>query len=435
MKKKRVSVFLSTLLVASALLGACSSNTSSPDTGSQGGKENLGSQGNQEQVVLSMHSWRVEDGDGYKKIIKEFEQTNPGVKIEFKAFKSTEYNTILNTALQGDSGPDIMQLRPYQAGMSLADSGYLEPLDSVPGINHFAPDVLKAATAKDGKVYGVPLSLNSTQIYYNKKMFVDQGIQEPKTWDELLQTAKALKDKGVTPFAFGAKEAWLLSLSHGVIAPAEYGGNEFVDKVQKGEANFLSPEFKKSIEQMKELAPYFPDNFVGLDQNDTRALFATEKAAMYIHGSFDLDPMHKLNPNLDVDFFTLQGQDGNPLITTWVDGSWGVNAKSPHKEAALKFMEFMATQKFGEMFANEFKRISAVPGVKVDDPLVNKMAERTEKNATPYLILVYFGEGNPTTKAELENSLQGMYLDKMTPDQVAETVQKSAESWFAPFKK
>lgn len=435
MKRFRFHAAVSIVMVAAMAIAGCSGGGGSAKPGGGQGGSPGGNQGAGQQVTLSMHSWRVEDTEGYAKLIKAFEAENPSIKIDFKPFKATEYNTILNTALQSDSGPDIMQLRPYAPGVSLAQAGYLEPLDNLPGISNFPKDVLAAATGKDGKIYGVPLSLNSTQFYYNKKLFEQNGLQEPKSWDELIAASKALKDKGIVPIAFGAKEGWLLSLSHGVIAPGTYDGNGFVDKLLKGESDLKSPEFLKSVQRMQELIPYFPENYVGLELNDLRTLFATEKAAMFINGSFELEGLQKLNPDLQLDFFAMPTDDKKAVLTTWVDGSYAVNVKSKHKQEALKFMEFMATKKFGELFANQFKRISAVPGVTTDDPLVNKMSELSQSSSRPYLMVVHFAEGKPTTKQTLENALQGMYLGKMTPEQVVEEVQKSAATWFAPFKK
>lgn len=435
MKRFRFHAAATVLLAAAMALSGCSGGSEPAKPASQPSGSPGGNQGDGQQVTLSMHSWRVEDKDGYAKLIQAFEAENPGIRIEFKPFKATEYNTILNTALQSDSGPDILQLRPYAPGVSLAEGGYLEPLDSLPGITSFSKDVLAAATGKDGKVYGVPLSLNSTQIYYNKNLFEQNGIAEPKSWDELIAAAKSLKEKGIVPISFGAKEGWLLSLSHGVIAPGAYNGNGYVDKLLKGETDLTSPEFLKSVQRMQELIPYFPENYVGLDLNDMRTLFATEKAAMFINGSFELEGLRKLNPALQIDFFPMPTDDAKQVLTTWVDGSYAVNAKSKHKKEALKFMEFMATQKFGELFSKQFQRISAVPGVKTDDPLVNKMAELSQTISTPYLMVVHFAEGNPTTKQVLENALQGMYLGKLTPEQVAAEVQKSAAAWFPPFQK
>ncbi|UED73825.1 ABC transporter substrate-binding protein [Brevibacillus sp. DP1.3A] len=427
MKQFRFRYVASIVLAAVMVVTGCSGGGTETQSG--------GGQGGGQQVTLSMHSWRVEDTEGYKAIIKAFEADNPNIKIDFKPFKATEYNTILNTALQSDSGPDILQLRPYAPGITLAEAGHLEPLDNVPGLSTIPKDVLAAATGKDGKVYGVPLSLNSTQFYYNKKIFEQNGLQAPKSWDELIATAKTLKEKGIVPISFGAKEGWLLSLSHGVIAPASYSGTDYLDKLLKGESDLKSAEFLQSVQRMQELIPYFPENYVGLELNDMRTLFATEKAAMFINGSFELEGIKKLNPDLPLDFFPMPTDDGKQVLTTWVDGSYAVNAKSKHKAEALKFMEFMATKKFGELFANQFKRISAVPGVSTDDPLVNKMAELSQSSATPYLMVVNFAEGKPTTKQTLENALQGMYLGKLTPEQVVEEVQKSAATWFPPFKK
>ncbi|WGV61430.1 extracellular solute-binding protein [Brevibacillus brevis] len=427
MKQFRFRYVASLVLTSVMVVTGCSSGGTET--------ESVDGQGGGQQVTLSMHSWRVEDTEGYKAIIKDFEADHPNIKIDFKPFKATEYNTILNTALQSDSGPDILQLRPYAPGIALAEAGHLEPLDNVPGISTIPKDVLAAATGKDGKVYGVPLSLNSTQFYYNKKIFEQNGLQAPKSWDELIATAKTLKEKGIVPISFGAKEGWLLSLSHGVIAPASYSGTDYLDKLLKGESDLKSAEFLQSVQRMQELIPYFPENYVGLELNDMRTLFATEKAAMFINGSFELEGIKKLNPDLPLDFFPMPTDDGKQVLTTWVDGSYAVNAKSKHKAEALKFMEFMATKKFGELFANQFKRISAVPGVSTDDPLVNKMAELSQSSATPYLMVVSFAEGKPTTKQTLENALQGMYLGKLTPEQVVEEVQKSAATWFPPFKK
>ncbi|WP_312112424.1 ABC transporter substrate-binding protein [Brevibacillus reuszeri] len=436
MKQFRFHAAASVVLAAAMALAGCSGG-SSTEPAKPGGEPagNAGGQGGGQQVTLSMHSWRVEDTDGYKQIIKAFEADNPNIKIEFKPFKATEYNTILNTALQSDSGPDILQLRPYAPGVSLAEAGFLEPLDSVTGISSFPKDVLAAATAKDGKVYGVPLSLNSTQFYYNKKIFDENGLKEPKSWDELIALSKTLKEKGIVPISFGAKEGWLLSLSHGVIAPSNYNGTGYLEKLKTGESDLKSPEFLGSVKRMQELIPYFPENYVGLELNDMRTLFATGKAAMFINGSFELEGIKKLNPDLQLDFFPMPTDDGKAVITTWVDGSYAVNSKSKHKQEAMKFMEFMATKKFGELFANQFKRISAVSGVTTDDALVNKMAELSQSSSTPYLMVVDFAEGKPTTKQTLENALQGMYLGKLSPEQVVDEVQKSAATWYPAFKK
>lgn len=388
-----------------------------------------------ETVTLTIGSWRTEDTANYQKVIDAFNAKNPDIKVEFKPSKNTEYNTILNTALQSGEGPDIIHLRPYAPGIALADGGFLEPLDDVKGLDVFPDTALQASKGSDGKQYGVPLNMSTTQMFYNKKIFKELNLQEPKTWDEFIKLNETLKSKKYIPISLGSKEGWVLSAAHGIIGPAHYGGNDFVDKISKGEIDFNSPEFVNSVKAMDQLKKYFPDNSEGLGMDDIRTLFATGKAAMFPMGSWEIEVLRGLNPDLDLGFFPMPSAVGkDPTITTWVDGSFAVNAKSKHKEEAKKFIEFLTTKEFGEMFTNEFKMISAMPGVTSKDELVNSLSEAVAKIPTPYMMVVYFAGGNPTTKATLETELQGMYLGKETPAGVAKKVQESAKTWFKPFQ-
>ncbi|MFD0715319.1 ABC transporter substrate-binding protein [Paenibacillus sp. GCM10027626] len=439
---KRWSTVALTTVVASALaFTGCAKKEEPPvnegtNKGNNQETEKVEPPKQTEKVKLTIGSWRTEDTEAYKKIIAAFNETNPDIEIEFKPTKNTEYNTVLNTALQTGGGPDIIHLRPYAAGKQLADGGYLEPLDNLQGMDVFSKDTLLAATGSDGKVYGVPTVFSSTQIFYNKKLFEQYNLQEPKTWDELLKVADTLKQNKVTPFAFGSKEGWLLSLTHGALGPSSYGGSDFTNKVASGEAKLTDPAYIDSIKAMKDLVPYFPDNYVGLGMDDIRNLFVTEQAGMFVMGDWEVAVMKKMNPDLQLDLFPVPPKDagGKATVTTWVDGSFAVNKASANKEAAMKFVEFMTTKQFGEIVINELQKPSTIPGVSAADPLVSKIAQNADTIATPYMAVVYLGGGNPTTKATLETSLQGMYLDKMTPEQVADEVQKSADTWFQPQK-
>lgn len=386
-----------------------------------------------EKVKLTMGSWRTEDTAVYAKVIAEFNKKYPNIEIEFAPTKNTEYNTVLSTQLQAGEGPDIIHLRPYAAGIALGDAGYIEPINGLPGLDAFPADVMAAATGKDGKVYGVPMALNTVAVMYNKKIFSDNNLQAPQTWDDFLKLCQTLKDKGITPFGFGAKDGWILSMTQGAIGPAAYGGNDFAAKLTKGEAKFTDQPYVDSISIMNDLTPYFPDKFTGIAYEDMRTMFATGQAAMYILGDFDVSVIQGLNPDIDLGVFPIPSKiGGSPTVTTYVDGSYAVNAKSKHIEEAKKFLEFAATTDFGNLFANEMKRVSPIPGVTVNDPVISQFAQLATSSATPYLMVTNFNAGNPTTKSTLETSLQAMYLGQSDAKKVAEDVQKSADTWFKP---
>ncbi len=414
------------LLTFILVLSACSSES--------GG--NSGDSEASDSVTLTIGSWRTEDKASYQKVIDKFNEENPDINVEFKPSKNTEYNTILNTALQSGEGPDIIHLRPYTPGIELADAGYLEPLDDLEGLDQYSEDTLAASKGSDGKQYGVPLNISTTQMFYNKKIFKDLGLEEPKTWDEFISLSKKIKEEGITPISLGTKEGWLLSLAHGIIGPAHYGGNEFVDKITAGETDFTSDEFQSSIDAMDELKAFFPENYEGLGMEDIRTMFFTGDAAMFPLGSWEIEVLREMNPDLDLGFFPMPSAVGKePTITTWVDGSYAINASSDHKDAAKKFLQFMTTEEFGTLFTEEFKMISAIPGVESDDELVNALGKAAEEQSTPYMMLVHFAGGNPSTKATIETELQGMYLGERTPEEVSKAIQESAESWYEPLQK
>ncbi|AIQ62847.1 sugar ABC transporter substrate-binding protein [Paenibacillus stellifer] len=433
---KRIFKHTATLmLLASVALAGCSSNSGGNAAATEGAAASPATASG-EKVKLTMGSWRTDDKEVYDKIIAAFNKQYPNIEIDFSPTKSTEYNTVLNTALQTGGGPDIIHLRPYAAGIALGDSGYVEPINGLKGLDAFSKDVLAAATGKDGNIYGVPMGLNTVAIMYNKDIFAKYNLQIPSTWNELVDTAKKLKENKVTPFAMGTKDGWILSITHSALGPSAYGGSAFAEQLVSGEKKFTDPAYVKSLQLMKDLSPYFADNFTGVSYEDMRTLFVTGQAAMYIMGDFDAGVIESQNPDLHFDVFPVppQSAGGSPTVTTYVDGSFGVNANSKHKEEAKKFLEFAASQEFGNLFSNEMKRVSPVPGVSVSDPVVAKFAEYANTISTPYVLLANFGVGNPTTKVTMENDMQALFFDKMTAEKVAEDMQASSDKWKASSK-
>ena len=127
------------------------------------GLAGVGSAAAKKDVTLTFWSWRTEDVDAYTKFIQVFNKKNPNINVKFIPYKNTEYNTILSTALQGGSGPDIMQLRAYGGMEPLANAGYLRALDGlVPEMKGFDTNVLQGARSrKDQKIDGVPFAVHA----------------------------------------------------------------------------------------------------------------------------------------------------------------------------------------------------------------------------------------------------------------------------------
>ncbi|MFF2889107.1 ABC transporter substrate-binding protein [Paenibacillus sp. NPDC057967] len=430
--KKGIASLLTVLMLV--VLSACGQGTNNGNTSSPGKGTDTATESSGEQVTLKIGSWRTEDKAAYEEAAKKFTEKYPNIKVEFAPTKNTEYNTVLNTELMTGEGPDIIHLRPYVAGQQIADSDYLVELDGLQGLDQIPKELLIAAKGSDGKVYGAPILKNSIQVLYNKKMFDDLKLTEPKTWDEMIQVAETLKQNDVVPFAFGAKEGWILSLVHGGIGPVGYGGNDFVNKITKGQIGFDSEEFTQSVQLLQELIPYYPNNFEGISMDDMRNMLVTEQAGMMIMGDWEVTVIRGMNPDLQLDAFPIPTKEGNPIVATWVDGSFAVNKNSKHQEEAKKFIEFALTEEFGTIISNRLLRQSTLPAVQNEDALMKKISNfaNDESAVTPYLFNVYFAAGNPSSKLALETALQGMLLQKLKPADVGVQVKESVDTWFKP---
>jgi raffinose/stachyose/melibiose transport system substrate-binding protein len=386
------------------------------------------------QTQLTFWSWRTEDVAAYEKFIATFEAQNPDIKVTFTPYLNTEYNTIVATALQGGGGPDIVHLRAYGGMEPLANAGLIVRLDDkVPALAGFDPGILLGATNRaDGGVYGIPFALQTVKVLYNRGMFERLGLSEPTTWAEFLALGDALKANGLFALANGASDPWTVETLFGGVAPTFYGCDAFFYDITGGRTDFGDPRFSAALSRMLDLRPYMAENYMGVGYTDMQTLFAFERAGMLIGGSYELGNMQQLNPDLRIGSFTVPADsaDAEKCTTFYVDGSYGVNANSQNQEAALRFVNFLASQEFGQMFTEELQQISAVPGTTPTSAALNRMVEQMTEHGTPYLMLTAFRFGQPSGSTLLQNEMQAVLGGDSTIEVAVANIQRGVSGWF-----
>ncbi|PSK92333.1 carbohydrate ABC transporter substrate-binding protein (CUT1 family) [Murinocardiopsis flavida] len=417
------------LAACAAALALTATTACAPSTG--GGGEG-------DEATVTVWSWRPEDAAGYKKIFAAFEEANPGITVEFKGHKNTEYPTILQTGLSQESGgPDVVQLKPYGPVQAFIEADQLVPLDDKVDLLEWPEETVDAARGKgDGKLYGVPFAVQTFSVLYNEKIFAEHDIEEPKTWDDMVSAAKRLKKADVIPFATSGKEPWVLAIMRETLGATRAGGNGFAQEVLKGEKDFTDPDYTASLKTIADLEPYLPPDSTAVSYTDAQTLFTSGKAAMYPGGGYELAPFRAADPDLKIGSFDAPPAPGavidHPLTPGFADGSYGVNAASGNKEAATKLVEWMATKEFGSAFSKELGQISAVPGVTPDDPLLAKMQADYADHGTPYMQGVYFGYGDPMGRDAEGAALASMLLGDASEKEAGEQIQKEISAWFKP---
>ena len=161
---------------------------------------------------ITLNYWRVwDDQDAFDQVIKDYQTVHPNITINYRKFRYEEYETELINALAEDRGPDIFSipeswLRKYQAKIQPMPAqikmGYIIEKGSFFNLNKekvieirnetaptlrqikdkYADTIYNDAVIGD-QVYGLPLSLDSLVMFYNKDITNQSGItQIPTTW-------------------------------------------------------------------------------------------------------------------------------------------------------------------------------------------------------------------------------------------------------------
>lgn len=140
-----------------------------------------------------------------------------------------------------------------------------------------------------GKLLVLPYEYNIEGVFYNKKIFADNGLKAPGTWDELTKAAAKLQAKGVQPFSASGQQGWPLTrLISGYLYRSL--GPDALQKVADGRAKLTDPEYLKAAEEIAALGKkgYFGKGVGSIDYDTAMNQFLTGKAAMFYMGSWAL---------------------------------------------------------------------------------------------------------------------------------------------------
>ncbi|TPW73197.1 extracellular solute-binding protein [Schumannella sp. 10F1B-5-1] len=188
--KKRVLATLAAIAGAALLLSGCAGGS--------------GDDGKTIKVAYQKFGNFIQLDKHMKKVKAEYEKANPGMKVELVPIAAQETDYFTKLALMNKSSstaPDVMYEDTFQV-KSDVDAGYLAPLDSYidkwDEWDQFFDNAKQAGLGDDGKTYGISMGTDTRALWYNKQLFEQAGIAvpwEPKSWDEVLDTAKTIKQK------------------------------------------------------------------------------------------------------------------------------------------------------------------------------------------------------------------------------------------------
>ncbi|MEV5755975.1 ABC transporter substrate-binding protein [Streptomyces tendae] len=197
--------------------------------------------------------WTGTEQKNFKQVLTEFEKRT-GAKVTFVPAQDPIIN-FLGSKIAGGAPPDVAMLPQPGAIKQAVDKGWAKPLGAEAtkelGENYSQgwQDIGKVG----GKQYGVYYkAANKSLIWYNAQVFENAGAAEPKTWDELLDTAQMVYDSGVAPFSVGGADGWTLTDWFENVYLSQAGPEKY-DQLAKHEIEWTDPSVKEALTTLAEI--------------------------------------------------------------------------------------------------------------------------------------------------------------------------------------
>ena len=171
------------------------------------------------QKPVELEFWGVfDDSTAYQPLIDQYRKSRPNVNIKYKKLKFSEYEYALLEAWAEGRGPDIFmvhntwiggyenKIKPLPENIKVPTVTYTggfkkektiafkdSPSITAGKVNNMFVSVVPKDVIRNGKIYGLPLSVDTLALYYNRKLFDQSGVVNiPRTWQEVKNASLAI---------------------------------------------------------------------------------------------------------------------------------------------------------------------------------------------------------------------------------------------------
>lgn len=329
--------------------------------------------------AITLNYWTVfDDVDALQALATQYKQQRPYVTINIRQLRYDEIDKLFTNALADDVAPDIISvharlMRHYQARLApmpaqvkvtkLTQTGGLKKELQVTSETFNMPTAAAvkrdyvSAVAADAvvgtQVFGLPLSMDTLAIYYNKDLLDKAGVPEPpKTWEEFLAAVKAgtkydrdgkIIQSGVAlgtgkniDNSFDILSALMMQNGVNMSAGGRASFADGADKAGPGHPSLQALNFYTDFARPNKEAYAWNETFTNAFES-----FVRSQSVFYVGFAYDYNRLKSRAPEMSLEVIPLpQLAPASPVNTAnfWLQS---VVKKSKHQNEAWDFVRFI----------------------------------------------------------------------------------------------
>ncbi|MDP2586279.1 MAG: extracellular solute-binding protein [Candidatus Komeilibacteria bacterium] len=371
--------------------------------------------------TIQLNYWGVWDEPAFlAPLIKDFQALHPNIKIKYTRFRFSEYEQKLLEAWAADRGPDIYSLpaswltkyqsfiTPQPAQVQLAFEQITKtlgqeerttvvrgvPIFSAADIKNKFVDQVYEDVVSNGKIYGLPYSLDSLVLLYNRDLLDKAGIATaPTNWDEVAEAAAKISqiDLNNNPIQSGITLGTadninnavdivsLLMIQNGTIMTDKNGRVAFANKAAGKDSYYPGLAalnfYTDFADPLKQVYSWNAKQANSLDA------FVSGKVGMTLGYTYQLREIKGRAPKINLGVAPLP-QIINSTKAVNYTNYWAetVSHKTANVDAAWGFINFAASQEQVVKYLAQAKKPSALRALingQKDDPEIGVFANQT----------------------------------------------------------
>jgi raffinose/stachyose/melibiose transport system substrate-binding protein len=311
--------------------------------------------------TITFHQSKPEAVPYFRDLAEKFTASQDRVRVLH------DMATNLSASFVRSSPPDLGCLNYNLEMARFMERGALSDLSDLPAAASIRADVLDLTNwypTYPGRTSVIPYSVMAASVIYNRRIFEQNGLAVPTTWDELIEVCEVLKAAGITPIYGTFRDPWTIAQGlfdytvGGMVNVRDFYKkmHEIGENVGPGSAVSFQKTMLEPVKRMVQLATYVNPDASSRGYGDGNTAMAQGQAAMYFQGPWAFGEIEKAGKDVDLGTFPLPmtSDPADLKVRVNIDLSLWVPEVANGQEGARAFLQYLMQPEIQNSYNAEF---------------------------------------------------------------------------------